>query len=761
LRHVLARSDGPSQGSTTCAAAESVFFDVDNTEQSQLGQILLRRRDVIADQWIKAIAQTSFASLDAAQTRQRLVDLTDQVIAALLAEPPEDVAARAIGVSLARLHYVQPEALGRTVRVLAAQLLQDLSPEQAALLQPRLTALLGALVTGFIQQIISTVLSEQEQIRGALVASLQEAEAATRVAYDQVESKVRERTAELASANEQLLQEIAERKRAEEALRESEARYRAISELSSDYAYAYRVEPDGAIALEWMTEAFARISGYTVEEAAAQGGWMNIVHPEDVQFSVQGIQAVLSGQSVEREFRIIAKSGQVRWLHIYIQAVWDQAQGRVVRFYGSARDITVRRQAEESLRQRSRDLLQLYRMSQTLTATLDLQQVFLQLVQAINEIAHAEGSSIWLWSEQMAGVLICRAAFPLDRANALVGLLRQAGQGVVGWVAQHGKSALVLDAPQDPRFSPDVDDRTGFHILSLLAVPLRAHDVVIGALEVVNKLGGEFDLHDQSLVETLAGSAAIAIENAQLVETLRQLAVTLQARNEELDAFAHTVAHDLKNPLVSVVGNAALLVEDYAMLSDAERQRSLRSIVRSGHKMDNIINELLLLAGLRNMEAEIEPLDMPTIVAEAQQRLADMIAASQAEIILPVGWPVVLGYAPWVEEVWVNYLSNAIKYGGRPPRMELGAEAQPNGLMRLWVRDNGPGLQPADQARLFTPFTRLAQARARGHGLGLSIVRRIVEKLGGHVGVESQAGCGSLFYFELPYAQHKLPTSPA
>jgi signal transduction histidine kinase len=103
-----------------------------------------------------------------------------------------------------------------------------------------------------------------------------------------------------------------------------------------------------------------------------------------------------------------------------------------------------------------------------------------------------------------------------------------------------------------------------------------------------------------------------------------------------------------------------------------------------------------------------------------------------------------------LEEVWVNYLSNGLKYGGQPPRLELGAAVQADGLVRFWVRDNGPGLSPEAQTRLFTEFTRLDRTRAQGHGLGLSIVRRIMEKLSGQFGVESSPGQGSLFYFSLP-----------
>lgn len=110
-----------------------------------------------------------------------------------------------------------------------------------------------------------------------------------------------------------------------------------------------------------------------------------------------------------------------------------------------------------------------------------------------------------------------------------------------------------------------------------------------------------------------------------------------------------------------------------------------------------------------------------------------------------------LGYAPWIEEVWANYLSNALKYAGRPARIELGSDILPDGCVRFWVRDNGDGIPPETQAQMFAPFTHLNQARATGHGLGLSIVRRIIEKLGGQVGVQSDGlpSHGSVFFFTL------------
>jgi PAS domain S-box-containing protein len=219
----------------------------------------------------------------------------------------------------------------------------------------------------------------------------------------------------------------------------------------------------------------------------------------------------------------------------------------------------------------------------------------------------------------------------------------------------------------------------------------------------------------------------------------------------ELDAFAHTVAHDLKNPLGAVLGLADLLTTPGTNLTDKDRDESLRAIGQGARKMQSIVDELLLLAGVRKASVRPAPVDMRAVVASAWERLRHMADEYRPELELPQKWPVALGYAPWVEEVWANYLSNGLKYGGTPPRLALGADAA-GGKARFWVQDNGPGLSAEARSKLFVPFTRLHQVRATGQGLGLSIVRRIMEKLGGEAWVESEPGQGSRFGFTLPAA---------
>jgi len=229
---------------------------------------------------------------------------------------------------------------------------------------------------------------------------------------------------------------------------------------------------------------------------------------------------------------------------------------------------------------------------------------------------------------------------------------------------------------------------------------------------------------------------------------LNEQMADLQAQNKELDAYASTVAHDLRDPLYAIL-LISNLITNTPDLTQAEWKNYLKQITSTAYQMNTIINNLLLFAKLSNTETPVERVDMDLAVANVLNRLSYSINEHHAVISTPDSWPTAIGYTPWVEEVWANYLSNAIRYGD-PPRVELGASIQPNSLIRYWIHDNGPGLSADEQTQLFAPFSQLAHDCNSGHGLGLSIVLRIVEKLGGQVGCESEPGRGSLFFFTLP-----------
>ncbi len=325
----------------------------------------------------------------------------------------------------------------------------------------------------------------------------------------------------------------------------------------------------------------------------------------------------------------------------------------------------------------------------------------------------------------------------------------------------------VEDLESRPRLSSWQQRLYEEGVRSYLIIPLYVHSELIGALHLDANRPQAFSAEQIDMLIEITVLLAVGIRQIRLYEqsqqeiaarkqaeeSLREYAMELEARNVELDTFAHTVAHDLKNPLTTILGFSTMLEAHYSRMDENVALDSLQMISQTARKMNSILKELLLFASVRRLDdVAIEVLDMAPIVAEAKDRLEGMAVEHEADLIEPEDgrWPAALGYGPWIEEVWTNYISNAIQYGGRPPRVELGAAPQADGTVRFWVRDNGPGLTLEEQERLFTPFTRLDQVRTKGHGLGLSIAKRIVEKLEGQVGVESQVGQGSTFWFVLP-----------
>ncbi|HSH02389.1 MAG TPA: hybrid sensor histidine kinase/response regulator [Anaerolineae bacterium] len=225
--------------------------------------------------------------------------------------------------------------------------------------------------------------------------------------------------------------------------------------------------------------------------------------------------------------------------------------------------------------------------------------------------------------------------------------------------------------------------------------------------------------------------------------------IDLQEKIAELDAFAHTVAHDIKTPLTTITMSSTLLRRNFKELSSTNKIKMLTRIESNSIRISGIVDSLLLLATINNEDISVETINMDRIIVEVQNRLDSLIQQHQPTIVLPNSWPSALGHTAWITKVWANYLSNALKYSGPNPHIELGATPQ-NNTIRFWIRDNGPGIPPDYIPNLFLPFSRVTQLNIEGHGLGLSIVHRIIKKLNGQVGVDSTLGHGATFWFTLP-----------
>lgn len=294
---------------------------------------------------------------------------------------------------------------------------------------------------------------------------------------------------------------------------------------------------------------------------------------------------------------------------------------------------------------------------------------------------------------------------------------------------------------------------------NLLGKPFRLPRIKGDTAELTVEQGGKTASVEMRLVETewegekvYQASLRDITEHKTARAEISQRADELAVQNMALNDFAHTMAHQVQGLLGQMIGYTSYLQMHYADNADADVKQALSRIVQSGHKMNNVINELLLLASLRSAEVPIHPLNMARIVAEVQKRLRFQISAKDAVVETPEEWPTPMGHSAWIEEALLNYINNAVKYGGEPPLVRLGSTMMSDGMVKIWVQDNGIGISPEDQRRLFVPHTRLHQMKVSGEGLGLSIVRRIIERCNGRVGVESEPDKGSTFWFTLPLA---------
>jgi PAS domain S-box-containing protein len=241
-----------------------------------------------------------------------------------------------------------------------------------------------------------------------------------------------------------------------------------------------------------------------------------------------------------------------------------------------------------------------------------------------------------------------------------------------------------------------------------------------------------------------------------LTETLEQQVMErtsqLQTANNELEAFAYTVSHDLRAPLRAMQGFAEALAEDYGNLLDEVGNEYINRIVNSAQRLENLIQDLLAYSRLSRTDLHLQPVNLNNVMFEVMTQLDTDLRTNNTNLTISAPLPVVLAHRNTLAQVIANLLTNAIKFVsvGVQPQVLVWAENRTPGWIRLWVKDNGIGIKSEHQKRIFRVFERLhGIERYPGTGIGLAIVRKGVEHMGGRVGVESVPGQGSSFWIEL------------
>jgi signal transduction histidine kinase len=258
-----------------------------------------------------------------------------------------------------------------------------------------------------------------------------------------------------------------------------------------------------------------------------------------------------------------------------------------------------------------------------------------------------------------------------------------------------------------------------------------------------------------ALLERKQAEAALRELNETLEQKVQARTIELQEMNQELEAFTYSVSHDLRAPLRSIQGLARIFLQDYVKQLDDKGQNYAQRINIAAARLDTLIQDLLTYSRLTRAEIRLQPLNLATIVNDSLMQLETLVQERQPQITVQHPLAVVLGHRGTLVQVLSNLLSNAIKFVevGVQPQVTIWAEQQ-EGQIRLWIEDNGIGIAPQHQQRIFRIFERLHGVEVYpGTGVGLAIAHKGIERLGGQMGVESEVDQGSRFWIELQEAQ--------
>jgi PAS domain S-box-containing protein len=637
------------------------------------------------------------------------------------------------------------------------------------------------------------------------------------------------------------VRDITVRKQSEEALRESELKYRIVSNNTYDWEFWTDVKGK----FHYISPSCKRITGYDPSEFMKDSNLrLRIVHPDDRKIFAEHLREAEHAQVGEVEYRIVRKDGEYRWIHHLCQPVYDH-QGTFLGTRGSNRDITRRKLAEQALLDSQRDLKRAQKVAQIGSWRLDIPrneliwsdetyrifgipqgksmtyETFLSSVhpddrefvdeewQAAMRGKHYDiehriiaGNEVKWVREQAelefypSGTLVggfgtVRDITERKKAEEILRKLTaelKEERDLLNTIKENTNTNLAyLDADFHlirvnsafvHTFGHSEEEFVGKNILDLLpgkeyqtlfekaketgetvesnAQPMEFKKqsqkgitycdlTVIPVKDDKNKVHGlEFSLVDVTEIKRAEE------EIRALNEILRQQTADLTASNKELEAYSYSVSHDLRAPLRNINGFSQALLEDYSSKLDDQGKNFLDRIKAATQRMGGLIDDLLQLSVTMRKEMKREPVDLSWLAHSVIKELKEAEPERQVEVTIQEK-TLVLGDARLLREMLVNLLGNAWKFTSQrsPGRIEFG-QLEKDGEKLFYVKDNGAGFDMKYADKLFIPFQRLhSVTEFLGNGIGLALVKRIIERHGGSIWAEAEIEKGATFYFKL------------
>lgn len=491
---------------------------------------------------------------------------------------------------------------------------------------------------------------------------------------------------------------------------ENEERYKQISMVSSDYTFASDVDKSGKTSLIWVAGAFERMTGYTFEDYEASGGWLAHVHPDDLEKDACDMERLLNNQSViSSDIRTFTRSGEIRWERVFAHPIWDEKENRLVRIVGAVQDVTGQKQSEAMLKETLLRQAAILNSIPDMAWLKDNKGTYVAVNEQFTKVAGRNIEDIVgktdfdIWSETFAEMYHKDDLEVMQsRKRKHIEELQADNQGRLYWVETF-KTPILNEAG-----------------------------------EVIGTVGIAREITERKQAE---------LERESLIHEL-------EAKNAELERYTYTVSHDLKSPLVTIRGFLGYLEKDALAGNEQKLRDDIRRIEDAAKKMQALLNDLLELSRIgRLMNKPTETL-FTEIAKDAVELVSGQIEGKNISIEILETATRVLGDRVRLTEVVQNLVDNAIKFmGDQPnPQITIGDAGNMAGEVIFYVRDNGIGIEKQFHERIFGLFSKL-NTETEGTGIGLALIKRIIEVHKGRIWVESEPGKGATFYFTLPSSQ--------
>jgi len=553
-----------------------------------------------------------------------------------------------------------------------------------------------------------------------------------------------------------------------EELRENEGRFRLMAEVMPQMVWTVR--SNGKV--DYCNQRYFEYTGFpfsTNEEDLSK--WDRALHPDDREMVAEIWKSAFSSRApLEMENRLRRGSdGTYRWHLVRAVPVFN-SEGQLLKWLGTSTDIDDQKRLEESLRTRVSNEHVVLRICKTILQVPpgEMDAALQEALKELGEIADVDRSYIWMYSDG-----IKYADITQEWCREGVHSLKNSSQSIpsrgftwsVGLLLNHEAICIndLADLPDEAEMELDYLKSRG--VKSVLAVPMFQSESLIGVLGFdVFRSKRIWNSEDVTLLEIAAEIFVNALRRSGAEAALIRQAEALKRSNADLEQFAYITSHDLKEPIRTVGLYAELLQKQLEGKIDDPTRSSLQTLVQASNRMHQLVSDVLAYSRVAKQEFFKERIQSKEVVEVALSNLERTIIDSGAEIILG-DLPMVKGDRLQLMQVFQNLLSNALRYRSEAtPKIEIRSRREGEEWI-FEIQDNGIGIDPRFFNKIFRIFQRLhGPEKGEGTGIGLALAKKIIERHGGRIWIESTPQKGSTFYFSLPaedgpaQARHKVAT---